>query len=136
MGRRARDDDDSDVDDERDVGRGKKRKKTTNPLVIIIGIAGLGLFVVVMAVIGIGIVVELKSQAVKPKPVPRDELRKSLMGKTKDEVMAKLGKPDRTTDTLDDIWIYHKISYDPVSNSVDNTTWVEFKNNIVTRVNS
>lgn len=66
----------------------------------------------------------------------RDEFRALVMGKTKDEVIAAVGKPDKTQeDRTAEYWYYDKRTYDPVAEKNDNRVQVVFKDGIVTGVN-
>lgn len=73
------------------------------------------------------------------KPLPtRDELRKQLMGKTADEVIALMGKPASTRDKSDgktDYWTYEKRSTDSVAGVTDDFAFVYFTDGTVSAVN-
>ncbi len=71
---------------------------------------------------------------VAKKPT-RDEFRKLVMGKTKDEVAAAVGKPKRTNDDPDS-WVYEDVTIDPVSGKVDSLIWVYFEQGRVSKVNN
>jgi hypothetical protein len=55
----------------------------------------------------------------------RQEWRKRLVGKTKDEVLKEAGKPHRTDDTTGD-WSYDRRSVNPISGNTDPIMWVRF----------
>lgn len=59
----------------------------------------------------------------------RDEFRTLLMGKTADEVLQAIGKPNSTADTpdRDPMWYYRNITYDPLTKNTDTSTYVYFR---------
>ena len=71
-----------------------------------------------------------------PKVYERQELQ-SLIGKTPDEVVAKLGKPGRTSDHngKPDMWTYYSRSLDPVTGKVDGVMFIHFSDGKVRNVN-
>lgn len=75
--------------------------------------------------------VEAKNEG--KKTYKRDELEKSLVGKTEDEVIALIGKPTKTGDGL---WTYKELTTDPITNKQDADTWVYFRDGKVSRVSS
>lgn len=127
----------------RDDDSPRRPKTSYLPLVLILlGIAFLGCIVVgVGGVLFYGIMVPRKitpapvekSTDPKRQPIPREDLRKKVMGKTKEEVIELFGKPDRTHES-DDSWLYWNLATDPVSGKTDLMTYFYFKNNKVTRV--
>ena len=65
----------------------------------------------------------------KAKPRPREELQTLLTGKTKDEVIKAMGRPERTNDILGtETWTYHEASFDPVSQKTDHRMTLWFDN--------
>lgn len=63
----------------------------------------------------------------KPKVRTREELKTLLVGKTEQEVIEILGKPERTNEFLGEkMWRYENVTYDPISGRVDPSTWVDF----------
>jgi hypothetical protein len=54
-----------------------------------------------------------------PEPIARDEMRAKLDGKTKDEVLALLGKPGDNDEGAAPSWAYKRRTFDPVSGQVD-----------------
>lgn len=56
----------------------------------------------------------------------RADLEQKLAGKTKDEVIALLGKPESTSGGEEDSWQYKGITRDPVTGKTDSLTWVWF----------
>jgi outer membrane protein assembly factor BamE (lipoprotein component of BamABCDE complex) len=66
----------------------------------------------------------------------RAEFREMLMGKTPAEVIAAVGKPDRTADdTHSQLWTYVRRTKDPVTGKLDSDTFVHFRDGKVVRVN-
>lgn len=66
----------------------------------------------------------------KAKVRTREELKTLLVGKTKDEVLQILGKPEKTVETpAGDVWHYRGITRDPISGKDDLSTWVDFDRN-------
>jgi outer membrane protein assembly factor BamE (lipoprotein component of BamABCDE complex) len=62
----------------------------------------------------------------------REEFRKLLMGKTKDEVLATIGKPTSTGHSgSDEFWYYDNKCYDPISGKPDYFVPVQFRGNVV-----
>lgn len=54
------------------------------------------------------------------KPLPREEFRKAVLGKTRAEVLEMLGKPERTAEILgQEVWDYRGVSRDPVAETID-----------------
>ena len=67
----------------------------------------------------------------KPKPkYNRDELRNLIIGKTQNQVIEIIRKPERTSDiaTGHQLWYYNGISYDSVTDKVDYNVQVVFLN--------
>ena len=62
------------------------------------------------------------------KPVSSDEeFRAAVMGKTQEEVLNLLGRPDRTTEFSDGpYWVYEKRTFDPISQKVDSSVGLSF----------
>ena len=52
-------------------------------------------------------------------------------GKTPDEVIAAVGKPDTTNDT--GRWTYYGITYDPAAKLMDSAVEIQFNNNAIKR---
>ena len=73
----------------------------------------------------------------KPKH-NRDELRNLIIGKTQNQVIEIIGKPESSQDVSGgkQMWYYHSgISYDPVTDIVDYQVQVIFINGICVMVN-
>lgn len=61
------------------------------------------------------------------KTYTREEFRKLVVGKTKDEVLAAFGRPDSTREPGDgNSWTYSNVSHDPVSGKADMLTRLHF----------
>jgi hypothetical protein len=56
----------------------------------------------------------------------RAEFEKSVIGKSKDEVIARLGRPSSTTGAANDSWTYLKQTRDLVAGKVDDIVWIWF----------
>jgi hypothetical protein len=66
----------------------------------------------------------------------RAEFKELVMGKTADEVIAAVGKPDRTeADEFGTYWHYRGRTTDPVTGKTDPDTRLEFKEGRVSEVN-
>lgn len=76
-----------------------------------------------------------------PRPVvkkvyPRDEFRKLVEGKTADEVLKAVGKPDSTADAGGvTCWHYRGRTFDPVAERTDSSAQVAFERGVVVQVN-
>ena len=134
--RRRRDEYDDDEDDDR---AGKPPRGGLPPGVwVLLGVAVAG-----AGALALGVVAVIASQAERQQrqteqqqqqtePVgklyTRDEFRKLLMGKTMDEVIQLIGKPDSTSDFGDGepTWRYKEITTDPVSSRTDTSVTVWF----------
>lgn len=123
--------DDDDYDD-----RPRRRKKKDNTLLIVLlavggvlalGCGGMGLLFVGGFVQGWREAGNADRAAPsQQKTMTRDEAKKLLIGKTKDEVIELLGRPDKTSEGVLGHWAYHGITFDPVSQKADNALWVYF----------
>lgn len=70
------------------------------------------------------------------KTYTRDQFRDLLVGKTPDEVVKAVGKPDRTHDIAGRIvWHYDGMTTDPATGKPDRTAQVIFEQGVVNRVN-
>jgi len=142
---------DEDEDDFRD-GRPPSRSGAS-PVLIVALILGSVLLVVVAgcAVLGFAFTraVQVADEAVQAEAearpdaakgetkrvYTRQEFRELVMGKTPDEVIAAVGKPDRTADDDNSqVWRYDERTRDPVTGKADDNTHVYFENGKVTRV--
>lgn len=105
------------------------RQRTT---IIVLAAVGLGLLLGCGALVGL-YAVAVGWQMSKPKKEPaklyeRDELRKTLKNATQEEVIRKLGKPYRTSDTgADADWMYEEVTYDKVNGKTDGFIHIHFR---------
>lgn len=75
------------------------------------------------------------SKSAEKKVYLRDEFRSLVMGKTTDEVLAAVGKPDRTQDSGSTFfWQYNNLAKDPITGEIDSTTQVTFEDGKVISV--
>ncbi len=59
------------------------------------------------------------------KPIPREEFRARLMGKTEAEVLQILGRPKETKDYDGvKVWSYDGFTFDPVTDKQDRSTTI------------
>jgi outer membrane protein assembly factor BamE (lipoprotein component of BamABCDE complex) len=70
------------------------------------------------------------------KVYTREEFKKLVMGKSKQEVKDLLGKPDETVDSGGDevSWCYRRRTTDPDSGKADDSAWVIFRSGKVLRI--
>lgn len=69
------------------------------------------------------------------KTYTRDEFRNLIIGKTPDQVLKAVGKPDRTREiTGMNVWYYDATTTDPVTGKVDRAAQVIFEQGVVDRV--
>lgn len=72
----------------------------------------------------------------EPKVWLREEFRQAILGKTPEQVIAAVGKPDSTQDSSgDQSWYYRKRTKDPVTGKLDSVAQVIFERGVVVRVN-
>ena len=142
MARRNHDDDDSDLEP-----RPAKRSKLPLPLLIAGGIAALAVYGLVAGGVGYAVGSSRKATAngdekvmaaaaggkVNTGVMMQDELRKAVMGKSKDEVMKLLGKPDTVMNFSDvrSTWFYNNRAKEPITGQVGDAQLV-FDNGVVT----
>jgi hypothetical protein len=74
-------------------------------------------------------------EAMKPDPISRDDFKAKVLGKTPEQVIEAVGKPDRTADEPDPTWFYDRRTVDPVSRAVDGKARLTFKSGVVALVN-
>ena len=66
----------------------------------------------------------------------RDELKKAIDKKSKEEVIEILGKPDEAQSLGNmEMWYYTGITYDPLTETTDNMVQIAFENGRVTMIN-
>jgi outer membrane protein assembly factor BamE (lipoprotein component of BamABCDE complex) len=141
MPRNRRDRRDRYEDDEDD----EPRKSGISGVALGVIIGGSVLLLVVVAVCGgllwfgaLGARQAEQQQKKQEATLPtRDEFRTKIMGKTADEVIALIGKPDTTQDHGggDQNWYYDHVSRDPVNGKTDTSVQVIFENGRVVKVN-
>jgi outer membrane protein assembly factor BamE (lipoprotein component of BamABCDE complex) len=69
------------------------------------------------------------------KTWPRDEFRKLLLGKTRDEVLETIGKPYQTENSGDVVNLYYRnVTVDPITGKVDDHAQVVIERGTVVRV--
>ena len=121
-----------------------KRRELNTGLLIGIGIAGLAIALVVggSCVVGVWWLAKDRPPDVQPtrtatgnerKPYTREEFKALVMGKTPDEVIAAIGRPDKTWDDGKE-WSYDGITIDPITGKRDYVSSIEFKDGKVARV--
>lgn len=135
MGRRDEYDDDED-----DRGRRPAKRGGVPPGVwVLLGVGGVGAVMLFGALaLTAGRAVETRPTQTEPanKLYTRDEFRKLLVGKTADEVLQAVGKPDSTSETaLGAYWYYRHKTTDPVTGQTDANAQVCFSNGQVVRIN-
>lgn len=71
------------------------------------------------------------------KNLPRDQFRTLVTGKTEQQVLDALGKPDQTQDQegLGKLWYYNNAAVDPVTNKKTAIVQIVFEGGAVTMVN-
>src|SRR4051812_16005132 len=70
-----------------------------------------------------------------PKAWTRDEFKALVMGKTPDEVIAAVGKPDETReDDRGQTWYYKNRTLDPITSKADYQVRVRFRDGLVANV--
>lgn len=66
-------------------------------------------------------------QPAKPDPVTREEFKKAVEGKTPDEVVEAVGKPDQTSESGGrKYWYYDRRTTDPTTGKTDARAQVVF----------
>lgn len=144
MGRKSYDDDDS---GEYRKPRAKSTSGNSIALWLILGVVGgilllcggataIGLYIVYA---GAKAVTEVASSMKKEEESKakwsREEFKTMVVGLTEDEVIQKVGKPDRTSESAGiRYWSYHGITRDPVADKIDPLVVVWFKDGKVDRV--
>lgn len=70
--------------------------------------------------------------ATGPKIYEREEFKAAVEGKSQDEVLKLLGKPDRTSDTgPDSDWDYQELTYDKLTGKKDTSVRIVFRRGVV-----
>ena len=108
-------------------------------LPLILAVVG-GLLLLLAGCAVVGLIVFTRT---KPGPAPviesrktftREEFKAAVLGKTKDQILTLLGKPDSTSGGRSDGWSYNRITVDPISGKTDTRTWVWFNGDTVDRI--
>lgn len=77
-----------------------------------------------------------KAEPAEKKVYSRDEFRALIMGKSQDEVIKAVGKPEMTQDLSGDVyWNFSNVTRDSVTGEVDGNVQVVFEKGRVVRVN-
>ncbi|VTR92541.1 unnamed protein product [Gemmata massiliana] len=74
-----------------------------------------------------------QKQSEAKKVYSRDEFRQAILNKNQDDVIALIGKPNRTTES--GYWYYADIVKDPISGKLEDNIQVVFEHGKVVRVN-
>jgi outer membrane protein assembly factor BamE (lipoprotein component of BamABCDE complex) len=107
---------------------------------VLLGVGGVGTVMLFGALaLTAGRQVETRPTQTEPanKLYTRDEFRQLLMGKTMEEVLKAIGKPNSTAESPPDTyWYYRGITYDPVTGKTDGSVQVCIERGVVRRVNN
>ena len=119
-----------------------------NNLVILVGVAGLvaGLFVGGIAGFILSRAISsprqqndtgnASSSSSPSKVWLREDFRRTLVGKTPNEVIEAVGRPSSTRESGRELtWYYRDRTKDPVAGTLDSHAQVIFQNGVVVRVN-
>ena len=80
--------------------------------------------------------VEAEMEQGKAPPMDREAFKKAVMGKTPDEVIAAVGKPDSASEGgRETYWRYKERTWDPTASKTDSSAQVVFEKGKVTAVN-
>lgn len=72
----------------------------------------------------------------EPKIYTREEFTALLVGKTQDQVIKLVGKPNRTSASGErSTWDYYDRTRDTIADKIDHIAFVWFRNGVVERVN-
>jgi hypothetical protein len=78
---------------------------------------------------------KVKERDTKNRKYTRDEFKQLVLGKTRDEVIGLLGKPNATQESGDlELWNYYSRTTDPTTGKTDQDAQVEFQNGRVENV--
>lgn len=70
------------------------------------------------------------------KTYTRAEFKALVVGKTPEQVIAAVGKPDSTQESsIGQTWYYRETTVDPITGKADATAQLVFENGIVDRIN-
>jgi outer membrane protein assembly factor BamE (lipoprotein component of BamABCDE complex) len=75
--------------------------------------------------------------ATEGKVYTREQFRALIIGKTREEVIKAVGKPERTQEVsgYGEYWFYRNLTKDPITDKLDFSAQVVFENGVVNRVN-
>jgi hypothetical protein len=77
----------------------------------------------------------VKERDTKNRKYTRDEFKQLVLGKTRDELIGLLGKPNATQESGDlELWDYYSRTTDPTTGKTDQDAQVEFQNGRVENV--
>jgi hypothetical protein len=104
-------------------------------LVLLCGLGGV-LFAIVLFSTGPGGSTPVPANQVSARKTwSRDEFRKLLLGKTRDEVLETIGKPYQTENSGDVLNLYYRnVTVDPITGKVDDHAQVVIERGTVVRV--
>ena len=114
----------------------RKSSSTGVVVLVVLGVVGI-LFVIFVGVGVVSLVFYKASQTVatQPTPIPRDEFRKAVVGKTEAEVLELFGTPNVTSDSGGQkMWQYTERTYDPITKKTDSLVSVFFRGGVVESV--
>lgn len=92
-------------------------------------------FIVVCAVVGVAGCQDKATTTAAPAVYDRQEFKAMVVGKTPNEVLSLLGKPNSTSDyDTYQTWVYEERTRDMVTGKIDSRTILEFRDGKVTGV--
>ena len=125
------------------AARGKSQNKSGVPVWVWIGAGAFGFMVLLMC---IGIASQSShdgganhgggktTESTQTGIMTRDEFRRTVMGKTPDQVVKAVGRPNRTQEFAGMAWVYDERTKDPVTGNVDTFAIVAFHGGVVWNV--
>ncbi len=84
--------------------------------------------------VGCGPVKGPGNAGVAKKTYTRDEFTKAVVGKTGEQVIAAVGKPDHTSGVDSSNWFYRNVTTDAVTGKADFQVMIVFRNGVADRV--
>jgi outer membrane protein assembly factor BamE (lipoprotein component of BamABCDE complex) len=112
------------------------RKGKPFPVAVVAIFGTFGLVVLLAVGLGAYYFVGKKGDGTSAKVYTRQEFSAKVIGKTSDEVIAAVGKPNSTQQFgRDPNWYYDYRTYDPITGKKDPMIQVVFVNGVVERVN-
>jgi outer membrane protein assembly factor BamE (lipoprotein component of BamABCDE complex) len=135
----------ADDDDDRD-DRGRRSNRRPEPkadgsktiLIVIVSVIAVcvlaGCGVGGLMLLGMGAAVKNEATA---KVYTREEFERLVIGKTKDEVIKAVGRPDRTSKQAEgtEYWYYSDVIRDPITGKLDRQVQVVFEDGLPVRIN-